>query len=435
MKSGNQKSKILLVDDMPVNIKMLKSILSADYQLYVAMNGPDALEIAAAKSIDLILLDIMMPVMNGYEVCKQLKARAITSDIPVIFVTAKDDSKDECKGLELGAIDYITKPFNLAIVKMRVHNHLELKHARDALRRLSNIDGLTGIPNRRNFDDYLEKIWCSALRSCANISMLMIDIDFFKLYNDNYGHVAGDECLQRVAASLAADGRRPSDLIARYGGEEFVCVLPDTDAKGLASIGESMRKSVVDLEIRHGHSLASEYVTISLGGITIIPGKNTSPADMVKAADENLYRAKDGGRNLLVCSSHVHPQELKILLVEDDESCKYLCQESILSWGVSVRLIIADNGMDALIKLGLEPPDVIITDIMMPEMDGVMMVNRIRENSVFKETRIIAISSLSEIDVKQYGTLPTDVFFFSKPIDFARLKELVLEKAVLPSVV
>lgn len=316
---SKKKPRILIVDDAPENLRAIASFLSKEYALTVVTNGEDALRAAESSRPDLILLDIVMPDMDGYEVCRRLKAHDQTADIPVIFITSKGDAQDEFAGLEMGAIDYITKPFHTAIVKMRVRNHLELKLIRDTLRGLSSLDGLTGIPNRRNFDAFLEKSWQGGLRSGGVVSLILMDIDCFKPYNDHYGHAAGDECLKRIAAAIASAVQRPSDLVARYGGEEFVCVLPATDFEGMKHTGEKVCAAVSDLRIPHVRSVVTDHVTLSLGGVTMLPTPGSAAGALVEAADINLYRAKEEGRNRLICSSAL-PQHARERVGADPEA-------------------------------------------------------------------------------------------------------------------
>ncbi len=298
MDNTGKKSTILIVDDMPANIKVLGELLKADYKIRLATSGKKALKIACSSNApDLILLDIIMPEMDGYEVCKRLKADNTTKSIPVIFITAMDQEKDETKGLSLGAVDYITKPFSLPIVKARIKTHIELKHHRDLLEDLSTLDGLTSIPNRRRFDEILEIEWLRALRETTPLSLIMIDIDHFKLYNDNYGHIAGDDCLRKVAACLSGTTNRPADFLARYGGEEFALILPRTDSEGAINVAELLIKKIDNLRIAHAYSKVSDQITISQGIATIIPDRQRPALFLVENADKCLYRAKEEGRN------------------------------------------------------------------------------------------------------------------------------------------
>lgn len=291
---------ILVVDDARLNIQIMTDILSEDYNIFSAGSGQEALDIAMSQSIDLILLDVIMPGMDGYEVCRRLKSDGQTKNIPIIFVSAMTEVKDETKGLEIGAIDYIFKPVNPAIVKIRVKNHLELKKYRDMLEKQSLIDGLTGISNRRHFDDVFEREWRRAWRSSESLALVFLDIDFFKKYNDCYGHLAGDDCLRRVGRALKDLIKRSGDVVARYGGEEFVVVLPATSLENAALVGEKVRENIESLKVEHKMSDVSEYVTVSVGVAAIIPKANIEPASLLVVADNALYHAKRQGRNRVV---------------------------------------------------------------------------------------------------------------------------------------
>ena len=294
-----KQCKVLIVDDIKANINILAKTLENSYDIEFVQDGEETLKIVKEKVFDLILLDILMPGMDGYEVCKKLKSDPETKDIPVIFITAMKAEENESKGLELGAVDYITKPFCKPIVKMRVKNHLMLKLQRDLLKNLSNLDGLTGIPNRRNFDERIDLEWRRAHRSDSVLSVIMIDIDFFKKYNDNYGHSAGDDCLKKIAVALETSLLRSSDFIARYGGEEFVAILPETDSYGAKEVAERMRDNVLSLQIKHAFSSVMDFVTISQGAASTIPCANAIPLTLIDAADKALYEAKKNGRNVL----------------------------------------------------------------------------------------------------------------------------------------
>lgn len=302
MTNTQQRPMILIVDDVPTNVKILAEALSAAYRIKVASNGADALKIAQREQPDLILLDVMMPGMDGFEVCRRLKADAHTDKIPVIFVTAKNAESDEEVGLNLGAVDYITKPFVIPIVKARIRNHIRLKQQADLLESLSLLDALTSIPNRRRFDEALALELKRAIRDTTPLSLLMIDIDHFKQYNDHYGHGAGDVCLQMVAAELAKGVVRPSDLVARYGGEEFVVILPETNQDAALLIAERLRGRIENMGLPHVYPKADSVVTISVG----VASQDNIPEYFLTrilsdAADNALYMAKEGGRNR-VCS-------------------------------------------------------------------------------------------------------------------------------------
>lgn len=298
------KPKLLVVDDKPVNIQVLHQIFAADYQVFMATSGAQALAICRNNPPDLILLDVVMPEMDGFEVCVELKSDAATRDIPIIFVTAHDDTSQETHGLDVGAVDFIAKPVNPAVVRARVKTHLMLKLQSDVMRKLVFLDGLTGVFNRRYFDQQVAIEWARAARNDSPLSVILIDVDFFKDFNDHYGHQAGDDCLQQIARTLKSSLKRPADLVARYGGEEFVCILPDTGFDDAMLIARGLEQQVRATEIPHAKSTISPFVTISLGVAARSHLLANSLADdgtldssvLVALADARLYLAKSNGR-------------------------------------------------------------------------------------------------------------------------------------------
>jgi diguanylate cyclase (GGDEF)-like protein len=300
----DKRATVLVIDDDPACAHQLVALLGNDYEVLVATLGARGIELAVTQQPDIILLDVVMPGMDGYEACAQLKADPRTADIPVIFVTSRSDDCDEAHGLSLGAIDYLAKPLRPAIVLARVRNHIELKRGRDLLQRLTTLDPLTAIENRRRFDDYLTTEWSRAAREGQVISLVMIDVDRFKQVNDRYGHAFGDHCLVRIAATLQGTLQRAADVVARYGGEEFGCVLPGTDLAGAAQLAERMRAAVEQLSAAltpAGQDLRGNdeppLVTISLGVGAAIPHAEAPPRILLEAADHALYEAKMAGRN------------------------------------------------------------------------------------------------------------------------------------------
>lgn len=297
MDNENNQHTLLIVDDSIENIEVLNEILADDYRILFATNGSDAIQVAIENIPDLILMDVMMPEMDGYEASSRLKSHSDTKDIPIIFVTAVSDEGNEVKGLSIGAVDYITKPVRPLIVQLRVKNHLELKRYRDFLMNQAFVDGLTGIPNRRKFEDFINIEWKRAFRSRFHLALIMADIDYFKQYNDTYGHIAGDDCLRRIAKTIDDNLERPADLAARYGGEEFICVLPETSMKGALGVANKLAESVATLNIAHNASNVSDRVTISMGIGALIPGDGMDYYSLVGMADNALYKAKQEGRN------------------------------------------------------------------------------------------------------------------------------------------
>lgn len=291
------KAKILVIDDERFNLNTLHALLRDDYQIMVAPGGEQGLKAALTGRPDLILLDINMPDISGFEVCRKLKMQEETQGIPVIFITAMNDATDETRGLELGAVDYITKPFNLAVVKARVRTHIRLKQQNDLLESFAFKDGLTGLSNRRAFNDKLENEWKRCGRAGTSLSVLMMDVDHFKLYNDHYGHGAGDECLMAVAQTLDSVVRRAGDMVARYGGEEFVVILPDTGQEHAMGVAEALCTAVAGMRRPHATSKVSDVVTISVGVGTLVPDQSGHQSQLLSLADSMLYQAKASGRN------------------------------------------------------------------------------------------------------------------------------------------
>jgi len=291
-----KKNSLLIIDDEKANILELKYILGEEYNIQVAKDGQDAIEIANEYLPDIILLDIIMPGMNGYEVITALKRSERTKSIPVIFVTGLDDAVDEEKGLVLGAADYISKPYRAAIVKLRVRNQIQILNYIHVIERLSAIDQLTDIPNRRSFDERLNIEWNRAIRDKTSICLLFLDIDNFKCYNDTYGHQIGDTALQKVAQVLMQDFKRSVDFVARIGGEEFVVILSNTETEKSLAVAERLRKDVEAVKIPLADGRSSS-ITISIGVNTLTPTPEDSVDSFIRRADEALYSAKREGRN------------------------------------------------------------------------------------------------------------------------------------------
>ena len=331
--SPEKRSKsILVVDDTPGNVRLLAEILTErGYKVRPALNGVRALETIGKELPDLVLLDIMMPGMDGYEVCRRMKAKESTRDIPVIFLSALDGTFDKVTAFDVGGVDYITKPFHAEEVLARVRTHLmirdmqarlreqnrqlrleieerkkteaALEKAHHELEKLASQDGLTQLANRRLPDQHLEKEWLRSLREQEPLSIIMCDIDYFKSYNDAYGHQAGDDCLKKIAQRLSCAVKRPADLVARYGGEEFVVVLPNTDLPGAEGMAHLISREIGLLKIPHSHSKVSREVTLSLGVACVVPDRGNSPESLVAAADKALYLAKETGRARIMTSA------------------------------------------------------------------------------------------------------------------------------------
>jgi diguanylate cyclase (GGDEF)-like protein len=306
--------EILIVDDNPANLAVLSKVLkNAGLKVRVATDGTSAIAQAEYDPPDLILLDVMMEGIDGFETCRQLKVNHKTEHIPVIFITALGDTEDKVKGLSLGAADYITKPFQDLEVLARVRVHLQLQlltqkiiqqnqkleKANKQLQYLVNFDGLTQVGNRRYFDRYIQQEWSRLQRERLPLSLILCDIDYFKNYNDYYGHLVGDDCLKKVARALKTSIKRSSDLVCRYGGEEFAIILPNTPLSGAIEVARSMQEIVRNLNLAHPRSPINSNITLSLGISSQIPSPQSSVKLLINAADVALYDAKKQGRDRL----------------------------------------------------------------------------------------------------------------------------------------
>ncbi|MBD3267261.1 diguanylate cyclase [bacterium] len=290
---------ILVIEDSKIDARVIQESLGDTYTLHFLGNAIEALDYLCHKTApDLILLDIVIPgVLDGFQLCKKIKQEPHLKNVPIIFTTGKASADDEIKGLEHGAVDYISKPIRPPIIQARVKNHIELKRNRDRSENLSFQDGLTGIANRRRFDNYLDLSWVNCQKKNEPLSVILLDIDFFKQYNDHYGHPAGDAALQKVAKGLSSAIKRPIDLLARYGGEEFAVVMPKIGITGVQFFAKLVKHCIHNLHIEHQYSSISDRLTLSMGGATIIPRETGTIDYLLQEVDKQLYCAKKNGRN------------------------------------------------------------------------------------------------------------------------------------------
>lgn len=293
------EDKILVIDDSPMQAQFLSSILQADYEVTVCCTAEAGLEAAKKGSFSLILLDVVMPGMDGFTLLQELKNIEEIRYIPVILVTSLSNTQYEERGLTMGAVDYVTKPFSPAVIKSRVNTHIQLYHYQTRFRRQAMVDELTGVANRRRYEEEYRARWREAVRFGLPISVCMFDIDKFKLYNDTFGHPAGDQVIAAVAKTVDGYFQRSTDLFARYGGEEFVALFLGSVGRTAFEFLKTVRQAVEDLHMPH-QSPVSPWVTVSVGGVTMIPTPQTSPKDCLEWADTMLYHAKDSGRNTVV---------------------------------------------------------------------------------------------------------------------------------------
>lgn len=297
-----EQSRILIIDDNVTSIRLLNAILKDLGRIWFATTGEAGIALAREHQPQVILLDVEMPLMSGYEVCKLLKENSDTRDASIIFITGQSSIESEIQALEAGAVDFITKPLNQPVVRARVCTQLNVQRQAEALVRLAKRDGLTGLFNRRYFNEMIELEFSRHQRQGHFLGLALIDIDHFKAFNDGYGHLEGDTCLSTVAQTIALATKRPGEIIARYGGEEFVAILPHTTLEDASKYGAWLCEKVYDLKLPHQFSSCSNVVTISVGVAALVPSENSTIRQLINAADQALYRAKAAGRNRAIAS-------------------------------------------------------------------------------------------------------------------------------------
>lgn len=310
MKATAQESQclVLIVDDEPFIRLILRHFLEREgYQIAEAQNGIEAISVFNQLHPDIVLLDAIMPDMDGFECCTQLELLDCNKHTPVLMITGLEDQESVDRAFAVGAMDFVTKPIHWPVLRQRVKRLIQqsqlqqkLEAVNLELQRLVTIDGLTQIANRRRFEEYFSQEWQRLKREQRPLSLILCDVDFFKLYNDTYGHRVGDRCLQKIAQAIKDMIKRPGDLVARYGGEEFAVILPNTDTKGATHVAKQICDAVRALAIPHQNSQVSRYVTISLGFTTEIPQPDSDLEEMIAAADRALYQAKAAGRDRFV---------------------------------------------------------------------------------------------------------------------------------------
>ncbi|MBU0717393.1 MAG: response regulator [Planctomycetes bacterium] len=444
-----------MVDDNSTNrLVLAKSLEKAGYEVLTANDGFEGVEAATRQQPDLVLLDMMMPGRNGIETCTILKAQKETSTIPVVFVTAVSETDQILKAFAAGGCDYVTKPFRSDEVLARVSAHVGLRRAEAELRQqnkqlaeltnelsvLSRVESLTGLLNRRTWEETIEQEHERFQRHGSPYSVVMIDVDCFKAFNDVHGHQAGDECLRRIAGAIASVCRRV-DSVGRYGGEEFVVLTPETRGESAVKLAERIRSATWALGIPHPTNMNVGRVTISLGVATCACG---SWEDVLKKADDALYVAKKAGRNMVYAAddtlagtspqaaadgSTASPtpatpkghQQVRVLIVDDERTNRVICKGCLERAGYRVREAV--DGHTAITSVREDPPDVIIMDVMMPNMDGLECTRRLKADPDTRDIPIITVSALGEGEDILAGLEAGADEYLTKPI---RTTELAL---------
>ncbi|MGB3204247.1 MAG: PleD family two-component system response regulator [Crinalium sp.] len=301
---------VLVVDDDKMTRQLLRRAMEQQgYQVVEAGNGEECIKAYKSYQPHIVLLDALMPVMDGFTCCTYLQKLPGGDRTPILMITSLDDKESVDRAFTVGATEYVTKPIHWPVLLQRVrrliHQFLlveQLEAANLELQRLANSDGLTQVANRRRFDEYFDQEWRRHSRALLPLSLILCDLDFFKSYNDTYGHIAGDECLKLVADTIRGNVKRAGDLVARYGGEEFVVLLPNTLGKNAFDVAQRIREKLKELQLPHAGSTVSEYVTLSLGVASTFPHKEQSKALLLASADQALYQAKTAGRDRTILS-------------------------------------------------------------------------------------------------------------------------------------
>lgn len=304
-------STLLVVDDDLVTRMMLTLTLKQHgYEVQEAESGSKCLEIVMNTTVDIVLLDAMLPDINGFQCCSMLHEHLQERCPPILMVTGLEDETSVNRAFEVNAIDYVTKPINFAVLRHRIQRVLrerqlmqDLEAVNRRLTQMAQTDSLTQLANRGFFEQALKEAWQQSTQKKQPIGILLCDLDYFKQYNDTYGHLEGDRCLKEIAVILQTAVLHPNDLVARYGGEEFVILLPDTDEPGIEVVAARIRYCLAERALPHRGSKVSEIVTCSLGGVLTTPRPGTNPEVLIAAADKALYEAKANGRDRLVLRS------------------------------------------------------------------------------------------------------------------------------------
>ncbi len=388
--------KILVVEDSPTLRQTLVAFIKrAGHEVIVAASGEEALQIIESFMVDLVFMDVEMPGLNGFETTKLMRESFGKHWVPIVFVTGMNDSASFEEAIDAGGDDYLIKPINQIVVRAKIRALERIAGMRDELNRLnaelealSRQDGLTLLCNRRYFEEQAEKQWNILSRSQEPISVLMMDVDHFKRYNDGYGHVAGDHCLQAVAATLKKAIHRPADIVARYGGEEFIAFLPQTDIRGAKTVAETLRAAIENLALPHKDSDVANVVTLSIGCASSPNVKGITVGNMIKQADRCLYQAKVKGRN------RVHFEEMSphktVLVVDDNHNSLSMITESLRK---QCNILTTHSGNECIEIAHNIHPDLILLDLGRSDMEGMNLFQALKTSNHTTSIPVILITS------------------------------------------
>lgn len=357
--------KILLVEDSAtLRHAMSQYIVQAGHTPVVASSGEEALQLLEITPVDMIIMDVEMPGLNGFETTRLIREGLGKHWVPIIFVTGLNDDENYREGIDAGGDDYLIKPVSYTIIQAKIRAMERITEMRDQLNRLnaelealSQLDSLTQIYNRRTFNEFAQRQWLISARQQSPISLLMIDVDHFKLYNDHYGHPAGDACLKAVSEAIKNALHRPADLLGRYGGEEFIVLLPDTDEKGAEKVAELILQSIDQLAIAHQSSPSGDVVSVSIGGATAERTQGALLEELIRTADRSLYKAKRAGRHCAQVESLSTHQT--VLIVDSSTDIHYWLTKSLQQ---QCNIVTSDNVQEAIEIAEDIKPDLVIID-------------------------------------------------------------------------
>jgi len=397
--------KILLVEDSATLRHAMRSyIVEAGHTAIIARSGEEALQMLENDPVDMIIMDVEMPGLNGFETTRLIREWLAGHWIPIIFVTGLSDDENYREGIEAGGDDYLIKPVSMMIIKAKIRAMERIAEMRDQLNRLNNelealsqLDSLTQIYNRRSFNELAMQQWALTKRHQLPISALMIDVDHFKLYNDHYGHPAGDTCLKKITQAIKSCLHRTTDLVGRYGGEEFIVLLPETDTQGAYCVAQAINEAICKLAIPHTTSLSGVYVTASIGGATCLRTTTHSLDELVKNADRALYKAKRSGRNrALVDEVATH----KTILVADVDPTSVQHFSDLLT--AHFNILTCESGKECFeYSLDLSPDLILISeDIMI--MDDQLLCQELARNP---KTSSIPVTIFSDMPCPKHPAL------------------------------
>ncbi|GEM_PF-1784585 len=407
---------ILLAVKSAATLQALNAALKDEHEVLFARDGKTALDIVAGQEPDLILLD---PEPDGLAICKSLKKSPSTRQMPVVFVTEPGAGTDEAAAIEAGVADFIARPIGDDALRARVRLHLKLKRRSEQLRNLALTDGLTGIANRRRFDEALAHEWRRGSRSGDPVAVILGDIDHFRSFNDRYGHQAADDCLKAVAAAAAHCFRRPGDLFARFGGEEFVALLPEQDIEGAQQMALKLQKAVAKLALPHAESPTAPVVTLSFGIAAADPRRGEAEA-LIEQVEAALLDAKAAGRN---CIQGKRTWNADILVIEDDAPTRSLIEELLGGAGCKVRT--ASSGESGLAEARRAPPSLVLLDLGLPGQSGFKIAELFRSDPATRHVKMVALTARRSWEDYDAAFSSGVSAYIEKPVDRTKLLTVI----------